>query len=173
MFVSGRVNWLKHIKSQDCQALPPTNSSFTRPRLKTWWFRLNILNDWYNQHRKYACIYIYIYFLGVPPNKSSFSHGVPMILWKHDIFTLHDVLFQPEKNNKNNRNWISNFRCIKGPGILGKPTCERCDQSPSTLEKLTRLVHLKITHFLKRKINYKKPLWLWLPCLFSRVYTYI
>lgn len=120
MFVSGRVNWLKHIKSQDCHDLPPTNSSLTRPTLKTWWFRWNILNDWYNQHRKYA--YIYIYFLGVPPDSFIL---LTWRKWVQKTWHLHIArcFFPTGKKTIRTIDTFSNLRCIKGPGILGKPTC--------------------------------------------------
>ena len=53
------------------------------------------------------------------------------------------------------------------PGILGFYQLVNGVTNPDAW-----LVHLKITPFLKRKINYQKPLWLWVPCLFSTVYTY-
>ena len=162
MFVSGRVNWLKHIKSQDCHDLPPTNSSLTRPTLKTWWFRWNILNDWYNQHRKYA--YIYIYFLGVP--RDSFIL-LTWRKWVQKTWHLHiarcffptgkktirtiDTFFQPPVYQGSRHPWKTN--------LFG------CDQSPSTLDVFFRMAGSPKNHpFLKRNINYKKPLWLWVPC---------
>ncbi len=84
-FVSGRVNWLKHIKSQDLPISALNKLVIHKTKLlKTWWFRRNILNDWYNELRKYTCIcnYIYVclYFPDDPPTKSYIS---PVGVWYH------------------------------------------------------------------------------------------
>ena len=160
MFVSGRVNWLKHIKPQDLRR-SATNKLVkkTRPTLKTWWFRWNILNDWYNQRLESTHVYISrVFLLTKHP-----SQRAKMISKK--ALHLHIALCSfptAKKNNKNKGNFfptsgVSRVQASWNHQLVGNWPI------PMHPGKINVAGSPKNHPFLKRKINNQKPPWFWVP----------